>query len=39
MATYLKISLDKRRKDTKTFPLIFRMTHNTKTTSIGTGHQ
>lgn len=39
MATYLKLSLDTRRKDTKTFPLIFRLTHNRKTTSIGTGHQ
>ncbi len=39
MATHIKLSLDTRRKDTKTFPLIFRLTHNRKTTSIGTGHQ
>ena len=39
MATYIKLSLDTRRKDTKTFPLIFRLTHNRKTTSMGTGHQ
>ncbi|PRX57495.1 site-specific integrase [Flagellimonas meridianipacifica] len=39
MATYLKLSLDTRRKDTKIFPLIFRLTHNRKTTSIGTGHK
>ncbi len=39
MATHIKLSLDTRRKDTKTFPLIFRLTHIRKTTSIGTGHQ
>ncbi|MEM6895706.1 MAG: site-specific integrase [Bacteroidota bacterium] len=39
MTTYLKLSLDTRRKDTKIFPLIFRLTHNRKTTSIGTGHK
>lgn len=39
MTTYIKISLDTRRKDTKTFPLIFRLTHNRKSTSIATGHQ
>ncbi len=31
--------MDTRRKDTKTFPLIFRLTHNRKSTSIATGHK
>lgn len=39
MNTYIKISLDTRRKNTKTYPLIFRLTHNRKSTSIATGHQ
>ena len=39
MKTYIKISLDTRRKNTKTYPLIFRLTHNRKSTSIATGHQ
>lgn len=39
MATYIKLSLDTRRKDNKIFPLIFRLTHNRKSTSIGTGHK
>ncbi|GGW35779.1 site-specific integrase [Arenibacter certesii] len=39
MATHIKLSLDTRRRDTKTYPLIYRLTHNRKTTSIGTGHQ
>ncbi len=39
VATHIKLSLDTRYKDTKTFPLIFRLAHNRKTTSIGTGHQ
>mgnify|MGYP004450780257 FL=1 len=39
MATYIKLSLDTRRKDTKTFPLIFRLSHNQKSTSISTGHK
>ena len=39
MSTHLKLSLDTRRKDTKVFPLIFRLTHNRKSTSISTGHK
>jgi len=39
MSTYIKISLDTRRKDTKIYPLIFRLTHNRKSTSISTGHK
>jgi site-specific recombinase XerD len=39
MPTYIKLSLDTRRKNTENFPLIFRLTHNRKTTSIATGHQ
>jgi len=38
MATHIKISLDTRRKGTKTYPLIFRISHNQKSTSIATGH-
>ena len=39
MPTYIKLSLDTRRKNTNIYPLIFRLTHNRKTTSIATGHQ
>lgn len=39
MPTYIKLSIDTRRKNTKTSPLIFHMTHNRKTTSVATGHQ
>ena len=39
MATYIKLSLDTRRKDTKTFPLIFRLSHNQKSTSISAGYK
>lgn len=38
MATHIKLTLDTRRKNTKIFPLIFRLSHNRKTTSIATGH-
>lgn len=33
------MSLDTRRKNSQTFPLIFRLSHNTKTTSITTGYK
>ncbi len=38
MATHIKLTLDTRRKNTKLFPLIFRLSHNRKTTSIAIGH-
>ena len=39
MATNLVLSLDSRRlKNDGTYPIIFRLTHNTKTTSIATGY-
>ena len=38
MATHIKLTLDTRRKNTKIFPLIFRLSHNRKTTSIATGY-
>ncbi len=37
METFLKLSLDTRRKNIHEFPLIFRLTHNQKTTSIAAG--
>ncbi|MGF1559622.1 MAG: Arm DNA-binding domain-containing protein, partial [Flavobacteriaceae bacterium] len=38
MATFIRLSLDTRRKSTKKYPLIFRLSHNRKSTSIATGH-
>ena len=37
MSTNIRISLDARRKSSQTFPLVFRLTHNRRTTSIATG--
>ncbi len=37
MATHIKLSLDTRRKDISAFPLVYRLTHNRRTTSISAG--